>query len=63
MHGTGTLINAGAIIPGGILGQAGSRFLKADIRDALIQANGMAFIVVGLSDILKRDVFCKQWHP
>lgn len=53
MHGIGTLINAGAIILGGILGQAGSRFLKADIRDALIKVNGMAVIVVGLSGTLK----------
>lgn len=48
MHGIGTLINAGAIIPGGILGQAGSRFLKADIRDALIQVNGMAVMILHL---------------
>lgn len=49
MPGFGTLVNMGAIIVGGILGILGGSFLKENIRNTLMKANGLCVLFLGIA--------------
>ena len=52
MSGLGTLINAGAIIAGGLLGYLFQRLLIPRIQQTVLQAIGLAVIFIGISGSL-----------
>lgn len=54
MPGLGTLINMGAIILGGILGLLGGNFLKENIRDTLMKANGLCVLFLGIAGTMSK---------
>lgn len=47
MHGLGTLINALAIIAGGLLGIGCKRFLKEHYQETIMKATGFAVVFLG----------------
>lgn len=54
MRGLGTIINALAIIVGGVLGICGRRFLKARYQDTIIKATGFAVVFLGAAGTLSK---------
>lgn len=44
MHGLGTIINAPAIIAGGLLGIGCKRFLKEHYQETIMKATGFAVV-------------------
>lgn len=53
MRGLGTIINAGAIIAGGLLGLAGDRFLKKSMQDTLMKATGVCVMFIGIGGAIE----------
>lgn len=53
MRGLGTIINAGAIIAGGLLGLAGGRFLKKSMQDTLMKATGVCVMFIGIGGAIE----------
>ena len=53
MYGLGTLINAAAIIVGGIFGLLFGKLISDRIRNTLIKACGVAVLFIGISGALK----------
>ena len=53
MVGLGTLINAGGVLIGGILGLLGGKALKRSLRDMLLYACAVAVIMIGISGALQ----------
>ena len=47
IKGLGTLINALAIIAGGLVGAAGGRFIKENYQDIVLKATAIAIMFVG----------------
>ena len=54
MRGLGTIINAFAIIAGGVLGIGGRRFLKARYQDTIIKATGFSVVFLGAAGTLSK---------
>lgn len=54
MRGLGTIINALAILAGGVLGILGKRFLKERYQDTIIKATGFAVVFLGAAGTLSR---------
>lgn len=54
MIGLGTIVNAGAIVIGGLGGIVFRRFLKARYQETIIKAMGFAIIVMALGSILSQ---------
>ena len=52
MIGLGTIVNAAAIVVGGMLGIAAKRFLKERFQETITKAIGFAVIVLGLGSTL-----------
>ncbi|MGN0641643.1 MAG: DUF554 domain-containing protein [Huintestinicola sp.] len=52
MHGLGTLINAAAVVVGGIAGILIKGGLKQNVREILMQACGLSTIFIGISGAL-----------
>ena len=65
MRGLGTIINALAIVIGGVLGILFKRFLKERYQDTIIKATGFSVVFLGaagtLSKILARRNFEHRW--
>lgn len=57
MHGLGTLINALAIIAGGLLGIGCKRFLKEHYQETIMKATGFAVVFLGRRTLSKMLVF------
>lgn len=54
MRGLGTVINALAILAGGILGILGRRFLKERYQDTIIKATGFSVVFLGAAGTLSK---------
>ena len=54
MHGLGTLINALAIIAGGLLGIGCKRFLKEHYQETIMKATGFAVVFLGAAGTLSK---------
>ena len=54
VFGLGTLINAGAIVAGGLLGMFFGGFLKSPVRDGLTKVCGVSTIFIALSGALEK---------
>ena len=54
MRGLGTLINAGAIVAGGILGLLCGRFVKDRYRETVLKATGFAVMFLGAAGTLAK---------
>lgn len=54
MHGLGTLINALAIIVGGLLGIGCKRFLKEHYQETIMKATGFAVVFLGAAGHCRR---------
>lgn len=54
MHGLGTLINALAIIAGGLLGIGCKRFLKEHYQETIMKAMGFAVVFLGAAGTLSK---------
>ena len=54
MRGLGTIINALAIVAGGVLGIACKRFLKESYQDTIIKATGFAVVFLGAAGTLSK---------
>ena len=53
MYGLGTLINAAAIVVGGIFGMLFGRFVSERLRDTLCKACGVSVLFIGLAGAIK----------
>ena len=53
MIGLGTIINTLAVVLGGILGLFLKSGIKPRFQQILMQANGLAFIFIGISGVLE----------
>ncbi len=60
MRGLGTVINALAIIAGGVLGIAFKRFLKQSYQDTIIKATGFAVVFLGAAGTLSKMLVIKD---
>lgn len=54
MIGLGTVINAAAIIVGGIIGLFGGKWLKPQIRETVTKATGVCVIFIGVAGVLEQ---------
>lgn len=54
MIGLGTIINAGAIVLGGLLGLAGGKLIQPRLQKTLMQAMGVCVLFVGLGGALEK---------
>lgn len=54
MRGLGTIINALAIIAGGVLGIVFKRFLKESYQDTIIKATGFSIVFLGAAGTLSK---------
>ena len=54
MRGLGTIINALAILAGGVLGILGRRFLKERYQDTIIKATGFSVVFLGAAGTLSK---------
>lgn len=54
MRGLGTIINAFAVILGGMLGILGKRFLKERYQDTIIKSTGFSVIFLGAAGTLSK---------
>ena len=54
MRGLGTIINALAIVAGGVLGIVCKRFLKESYQDTIIKATGFAVVFLGAAGTLSK---------
>lgn len=54
MIGLGTIINAGAIILGGLIGLAGGKLIHRRLQQTLMQAMGVCVLFVGLGGALEK---------
>ncbi len=50
--GTGTFVNTGAIVVGGVLGYIFQRLLKQSLQKSIMQAIGVAVVFIGISGTL-----------
>ena len=57
MPGLGTIINAAAIIAGGVLGMLLKNALPQRIQDTLLKAMGVCVLFIGLSGTLEQMLF------
>lgn len=53
MYGLGTLINAAAIVVGGLLGMLFGKFVSERFRDTLCKACGVSVLFIGLAGAIK----------
>jgi len=53
MYGLGTVINAAAIVAGGLIGMLFGRFIGERHRDSLCKACGLSVIFIGAAGALK----------
>ena len=54
MQGLGTIINALAILIGGVLGILFKRFLKESYQDTIIKATGFSVVFMGAAGTLSK---------
>lgn len=54
MIGLGTIINAGAIVLGGLIGLAGGKLIHRRLQQTLMQAMGVCVLFVGLGGALEK---------
>ena len=54
MIGLGTIINAGAMILGGLIGLAGGKLIHRRLQQTLMQAMGVCVLFVGLGGALEK---------
>ena len=57
MRGLGTIINALAIVIGGVLGILFKRFLKERYQDTIIKATGFSVVFLGAAGVTASLVF------
>lgn len=50
--GTGTFVNTGAIVAGGLVGYIFQRLLKEKLQQAIMQAIGVAVLFIGIAGTL-----------
>lgn len=62
MAGLGTVINAAAIVAGGLLGLAGRRLLSDRLQEIIMQASALAVIFIGLAGALSKMLVFEQGH-
>ncbi len=60
MIGLGTFINMAAIILGGMAGIIGRQFINERIQDALMKANGLCVVFIGVSGALEKIFYISQ---
>lgn len=60
MTGLGTIINALAIVAGGLLGLAGKQLLNKRMQSAIMQASALAVMFLGLGGALVRMIVFKD---
>ena len=53
MYGLGTLINAAAIVAGGLLGLLCGKFIKERFKDTLSKACGICVLFLGIAGALE----------
>lgn len=53
MHGLGTIVNAAAIVAGGIIGMLFKSRINQRFQDTVMQVLGLATIFIGVSGALK----------
>ena len=56
IRGLGTLINALAIVAGGIIGVAGRRFIKERYQDIVLKATSIAVMFIGVAGALSKMI-------
>lgn len=61
MHGLGTIINAGAIIVGGIAGLFFGKLIKDRVRVGIVSAMGIAVLFLGMDGTLEK--FIEDYGP
>lgn len=54
MRGLGTVINAAAVILGGLLGLGSKRFLRESWQETILKATGFAVVFLGLAGTLSK---------
>ena len=59
MRGLGTIINALAIVIGGVLGILFKRFLKERYQDTIIKATGFSVVFLGAAGTLSKILTVK----
>ncbi len=57
MVGSGTIINMAAIVIGGLLGLGGKQFIKERYQEALMKANGLCVIFIGIAGALQKIIY------
>lgn len=62
MAGLGTVINAAAIVAGGLLGLAGRRLLSDRLQEIIMQASALAVIFIGLAGALSKMLVFEEGH-
>ena len=60
MVGCGTLVNAAAIVVGGVLGLFGGRLLNERIQETLQRANGVCVIFIGIAGAMEQMLKLKD---
>ena len=63
MRGLGTIINAFAILIGGILGIGLKRFLKEHYQETILKATGFAVLFLGAAGTLSRCWWYQKMAP
>ena len=53
MIGLGTVINVGAIVVGGILGLFGGKWLKPEVQETVMRANGVCVLFIGIAGVME----------
>lgn len=53
MVGTGTIVNAGAIIAGGVIGLIGGRFMNEQMQETLQRTSGVAVLFIAISGAME----------
>ncbi len=62
MTGLGTIVNAAAIVAGGLIGLVSRRFLNERFQETITKAIGFAVIVMALGSVMSRMLVINIWE-